>query len=348
MQIGTERKNFLFLFLAQHARALSFPPFEFGFYSGEIAQALFPLGFESACHESVFGLDRTILTLGSFGFIASAFHCQTPLTECCIVAGFDLLHGQLCCFESRGRQSFEKSIGNGLIDLNTAHVQTVHSASANHILARAMISGRRGSPRVVSVEPTATLPTSSEALQQCAAFSHGAARLVWLRMLVGINACLVDLERDPVNETWMMFGKKHGPLRHGQKTGSLAEPSLVIDVAFTMRLPVRVRASIHRIGEYLMDGVIAGCDPTDLALHMGSQGEGKTFRAEPQPDLADRPQFREFREDRANGADDGFVGMEAHFAVFFSPNKAYGQASTQFPACGLIANSTLEQRAKNV
>ena len=25
------------------------------------------------------------------------------------------------------------------------------------------------------------------------------------------------------------------------------------------------------IGEYLMDGVVAGCDPTDLALHMGAQ-----------------------------------------------------------------------------
>src|SRR5271165_5356353 len=348
MQIGTERKNFLFLFLAQRAWTLSFPPFEFRFCSGEIAQALFPLGFESACHESVFGLDRTILTLGSFGFIASAFHCQTPLTECCIVVGFELLHGQLCCFESRGRQSFEKSIGNGLIDLNTTDVQTVHSASANHILARAMISGRRGSTRVVSVEPTATLPTSSEALQQCAAFSHGAARLVWLRMLVGINACLVDLERDPVNETGMMFGKKHGPLRHGQKTGSLAESSLVIDVAFTMRLPVRVSASIHRIGEYLMDGVVAGGDPSDRALHMGSQRERKTFGAEPQPDLADRSQFGKFGEDRANGAHDGFVGMEPDFAVLFSPHEAHGQASTQFPACSFIANSTLEPCAKNV
>src|SRR5271165_873339 len=338
MKIGTERKNLLFLFLAQRARAVSFPTLEFSFCSGEIAQALFPLGFESAGHESVFGLNGTILTLGSFGFVASTFHCQAPLTE----------RGIMARFESRGRQSFEKSIGNGLIDLNTAHVQTVHSASANHILARAMISGRRGSTRVVSVEPTATLPTSSEALQQCAAFSHGTARLVWLRMLVGINACLVFVEGSPVNETGMMFGKKHGPLRHGQKAGPLPEPALVIDVAFTMRLPVRVSASIHRIGEYLMDGVVAGGDPSDRALHMGSQRERKTFGAEPQPDLADRSQFGKFGEDRANGAHDGFVGMEPDFAVLFSPHEAHGQASTQFPACSFIANSTLEPCAKNV
>src|SRR5260370_39381482 len=62
VQIGTERENFLFLFLAQHARALSFPPFEFGFRSGEIAQAFFPLGFESAGHKSVFWLHGTKLT----------------------------------------------------------------------------------------------------------------------------------------------------------------------------------------------------------------------------------------------------------------------------------------------
>ena len=115
-----------------------------------------------------------------------------------------------------------------------------------------------------------------------------------------------------------------------------------------MRLPIRVRASIHRIGEDLMDGVIAGGDPTNLALHMGPQGEGKTFGAEPQPDFADRSQFSEFREDRANGADDGFVGMKANFAVLISPHKAHGQAAAQFTACGFIANSTLEPCTKNV
>src|SRR5215471_4659261 len=162
VQIGTERENFLFLFFAQHARALSFPSFEFGLCSGEIAQAPFPLGFESACHQSVLGLHGTILTLGSFSFVASTFHCQTPLTECGIVIRFELLYGELGCFESRGRQSFEKSIDNGLIDLHAAHVEAVHSASVNEILACAMIAGRRGSARVVSVEPTATLPTRSE------------------------------------------------------------------------------------------------------------------------------------------------------------------------------------------
>ncbi len=92
-QIGAERENLLFLFLAQHARALLFPPLEFRFGSGEIAQAFFPFRFQSTCHESVFGLNGTILTLGSFGFVASTFHRQTPLSERRIVVRFELLDG---------------------------------------------------------------------------------------------------------------------------------------------------------------------------------------------------------------------------------------------------------------
>src|SRR5437762_7642103 len=40
--------------------------------------------------------------------------------------------------------------------------------------------------------------------------------------------------------------------------------------------------------------------------------------------------------------------MKTNFAVLFSPNEANGQTATQFPACGFIANSTLEPCAKNV
>jgi hypothetical protein len=46
-----------------------------------------------------------------------------------------LLERQLRCFQRRRCQSFEKSIDNRLIDLNVAHVETVHAASGNDILA---------------------------------------------------------------------------------------------------------------------------------------------------------------------------------------------------------------------
>ena len=59
---------------ARHPRRPVFSSLKLRFRSGEISQAFFPLCFESACHESVFGFDRTILTLGTLGFVASALH----------------------------------------------------------------------------------------------------------------------------------------------------------------------------------------------------------------------------------------------------------------------------------
>src|SRR5260370_30096618 len=77
-------------------------------------------------------------------------------------------------------------------------------------------------------------------------------------MHVGVDACLVRLEGGPIDIAEMMFAKKHRPLGHGQKTSSLAQPSVVIDVLFSMKFSVGVRASIHRIGEYGMNGGVSG------------------------------------------------------------------------------------------
>jgi hypothetical protein len=167
-------------------------------------------------------------------------------------------------------------------------------------------------------------------------------------MNVGVDAVLVGPERRPIDKPGMMFGKKHGPLCHRQVTGSSSGHSLFIDIAFMTRLPVGVSASIHRIGEHVMDGRVSRGDPTDLAFHVRAQREGKPLGPQPQPDLANRSQFGEFREDGANGAHDGFVGMETNFAVLFSPNEANRQTSAQFAACGLIADSTVESCAKDV
>jgi hypothetical protein len=64
----------------------------------------------------------------------------------------------------------------------------------------------------VSVQSAATLSTRSQALQQRSAFSHGTSCLMRLRMNVGVDACLVGLERRPIDEPGMVFGKKYGPL----------------------------------------------------------------------------------------------------------------------------------------
>jgi len=143
-------------------------------------------------------------------------------------------------------------------------------------------------------------------------------------MNVGVDACLVGLERRPIDEPGMVLGQKHGPLGHGQMTSSSSEHSLFIDITLMTRFSVGVSASIHRIGEHVMEGSVSGSNPTDRTFHVGSQREGKTLRAEPKPDLADGSKFGEFRKDGADAADDGFVGMKTNFAVLFSPNETHG------------------------
>ena len=46
--------------------------------------------------------------------------------------------------------------------------------------------------------------------------------------------------------------------------------------------------------------------------------------------------------------DDGFVRMETHFAIRFSPHEAHGQASAQFAAGRFIADSPFESGAQDV
>jgi hypothetical protein len=163
VQIGTEREDLRFLFLGQRAWTLSFPPFEFRFCSGEIAQALFLLGFKAACYESGVGFNGTALTLGAFSFVASTFHRQAPLTKRRIVVPFQLLCGQLRRFQGRGCQRFEESINNCLIDLDAADVGIVHSVPLNDILAGAMIARRRVSAAIMGVQPAATLSARGRA-----------------------------------------------------------------------------------------------------------------------------------------------------------------------------------------
>ena len=85
-----------------------------------------------------------------------------------------------------------------------------------------------------------------------------------LGMDVGVDACLVGLERRPINEGGMVLGQKHGPLGHGHMTSSSSEHSLFIDVTLMTRFSVGGSGSIHRIGEHVMEGRVSRSDPTDL------------------------------------------------------------------------------------
>jgi hypothetical protein len=108
-------------------------------------------------------------------------------------------------------------------------------------------------------------------------------------MNVGVDACLVGLERRPINEPGMVFGQKHGPLGHGHMTSSSSEHSSFIDITLMTRFSVGASASIHRIGEHVMEGRVSRSDPTDLTFHGARRGkerpsernQNQTLRTDP-------------------------------------------------------------------
>jgi hypothetical protein len=100
-QIGAKSEEFVLTFMGEWRRLLLHAPHELCFGRGKIAQTFFPLCLKPTSYESVFRLDRAILALCAFRFVASAFQRKTPLAQSCILIGFELLHGELRGFDRR-------------------------------------------------------------------------------------------------------------------------------------------------------------------------------------------------------------------------------------------------------
>ena len=133
---GPRARSLFLLFLGECARLLLHAPHELCFGRGKIAQPFFPLCLKPTSYESVFRLDRAILALCAFRFVASAFQRKTPLAQSCILVSFELLHGKLRGFDRRRCHRFEKCVRNGLIDLHAADGQTVTCLVLRRYLCR--------------------------------------------------------------------------------------------------------------------------------------------------------------------------------------------------------------------
>ena len=113
---------------------------------------------------------------------------------------------------------------------------------------------------------------------------------------IGVEPCLVGFESGPIDKAGVMIPDENGPLIHGQVAGPLSDNALFIDIALISGLAVRVCASIHRIGQDLVERVIGGCDPTNRARQTGRcdlEWEGQAFGAEPEPNPPCRAKFGE-------------------------------------------------------
>ncbi len=178
----------------------------------------------------------------------------------------DREHGR---FYGRRCDGFEKSVGHGLLDHHSADIETVHAASVDEVFAGAVITRRRVAAAIVNMQTAATVPAGGEALQQCRSLSHRAPSLMRLGPGVGVEPCLVGLKGGPIDEARMMILGEHGPLIHGQMPNAFSDSAVFIHVAFVLGLAVGVSASIHRIGENLMECMVGRSDPADRTRHAG-------------------------------------------------------------------------------
>src|ERR1039457_1776688 len=131
----------------------------------------------------------------------------------------------------------------------------------------------------------------------------------------------------PIDEAGMMLGNEDGPLSDGQMAYPFPDGAVFIDVAFIPGLAVGISASIHRIGQNVVDCGISRSDPTDGANPTSGrllQWKGQSFGAEPEPDAARGAELGEAFEDRADGAGDSLVRIKQDFAILFSPNETDG------------------------
>jgi hypothetical protein len=78
------------------------------------------------------------------------------------------------------------------------------------------------------------------------------------------------------------------------------------------------------------------------------QWESQSFGSKPQPYLSCGPKLGEAIEHGANGAGDGFVGMEHNLSILFAPYEANRQPAAQFAASGLVADAAFQPRPYDV
>ena len=74
----------------------------------------------------------------------------------------------------------------------------------------------------------------------------------------------------------MMVLNENGPLIHGQMPNAFSDGAVCIDVAFVLGLAVGVSASLHRIGEDVVERGVSRCHPADRTRQSGGRGlQGK-------------------------------------------------------------------------
>ena len=207
--------------------------------------------------------------------------------------GFDPLGGGKRGFDAQWRERSQHGLRHRVVDLDGADVEAVEAAFILDRLAGAVIARRGGAAGVMGAQLASAVSADGKTLQQGGSLSHGAAaRLMRPGMRVGADPHAIGLIGAPVDEALMMVGDEHGPLRLRQLAHPLPARTAAIERDLTAALAIGIGARIHRICQHMIDGDIAGVDPTDAAAVVGLERKRQTLAAQPQPDAADRSELQ--------------------------------------------------------
>src|SRR5664279_1468895 len=232
--IGAEPLDELELLRRQCAGPLLLPATELRLCGRQFAQTILPFAFQPTRDQSVFGLYISIPALSPLGFVTGAFHFQTPLRQRRVVISLQLLNCEERRLDSRRSNSFDKGIGDGLLDRQTTDIEAIHATSLDEIFAGTVITRSGVSTAIVRVQPPAAMAASGDALQQRRAFSHRASCLVWLWAGIGIESRLVGLKRGPIDETRVVLWNENGPLSNGKMAYPFPNDAVFVDIALSL------------------------------------------------------------------------------------------------------------------
>jgi hypothetical protein len=199
----------------------------------------------------------------------------------------DPLGGGERSFDAQWCERSQHGLRHRVVDLDGADVKAVDAASIGDRLAGAVITRRGGAAGVMGAQLAPAVSADGKTLKQGGSFSHGAAaRMMGAWMRIGADAGPINLIGAPVDEALMVVWDEHGPLRLRQLAHPLLARTAAIESDLMAALAVGVGARVDGIRQRMIDGDIAGVDPTDAAAITSLQRKRQAFAAQPQPDAA--------------------------------------------------------------
>src|SRR6266516_3568940 len=211
-EVGTDHAEAIAFLSREQARTLLLATCKFHLRCLECGQTLLPRALQATRHQPVVGIDGAIATLGEACCIARPLDAEPPVLERGRAIHLELLRsGQHRCDLCRLERCNECA-GHGLVDLHATDVEAIAAAPLDQMLAGTVISRHRVATAVMCAQTAAAMPAAGEALQECAAFSHGTTGLVQPWSGVPCDALLVGLICLPVDVTSMMLFDQHLPL----------------------------------------------------------------------------------------------------------------------------------------